>query len=175
MNKLPQPAGKRRGRSPFATSLLRILLFVGVSSTALAVRAADPASTTFEGTVVVQVEDDFAHERSHTRDFLLERRWNERLELRLSPQQAKRIRFGQELRVRGKQDGKLLAADPDTDAVAVVTDKTSLAAPYLTARRVITLIVDITDASANRYTVSERCDESSEQRLANLMFGSHGA
>jgi hypothetical protein len=172
MNKLPQYAGKRRGRSLFATSLLRVLLCVGVSSAALAVRAADPASTTFEGTVVVQVEDDFAHERSHTRYFLLERRSNERLELRLSPQQAKRIRFGQELRVRGKQDGKSLAADPDTDAVAVLTEQTLLVAPDLTARRVITLIVDITDASANRYTVSERCDESSEQLLADIMFGS---
>src|SRR4030095_7354875 len=135
MNKLPQPAGKRRGRSPFATSLLRILLFVGVSSAALAVRAADPDSTAFEGTVVVQVEDDFAHERSHTRYFLLERRSNERLELQLSPQQAERIRFGQELRVRGKQSAEVLATDPDTDAVTVLTEQAALVAPALTARR----------------------------------------
>jgi hypothetical protein len=105
---------------------------------------------------------------SHTRYFLLERRSNERLELRLSPQQAQRIRFGQEVRVRGKQDGKLLAVDPDADAVAVLTEQTSLVAPDLTARRVITLIVDITDGGANRYTVSDRCDERSEQLLANI-------
>jgi hypothetical protein len=173
VNKFAQHAGERCGRSLFATSLLRILLFVGVSSAALAVRAADPDSTAFEGTVVVQVEDDFAHERAHTRYFLLDRRSNERLELQLSPQQAKRIRFGQELRVRGKQDGKSLAVDPDTDAVAVLTEQQkSLVAPDLTPRRVITLILDITDASANRYTVSDRCDESSEQLLADHMFGS---
>ena len=143
------------------SSTLRVLLLVALSSVPVALPAAEPASPiTLEGTVVVQVEDDFEHGRSHTRYFLLERRSNERLELRLSPEQAKRIRFGQELRVRGRQDGKLLAVDPDTDAVAVLTEQTSLVAPDLTARRVITLIVDITDASANRYTVSERCDES---------------
>jgi hypothetical protein len=66
VNKLPLHAGKRRPL--FAASLLRILLFVGVSSVAVAVRAADPASTiTLEGTVLVQVEDDFEHEPSRTR------------------------------------------------------------------------------------------------------------
>lgn len=167
-----QRGGKRRCRSVLTMRLLRALLFVGLSSVAVGIRAADPGPTvTLEGTAVVQVEDDFERARSRTRYFLLERRSKERLELKLSPQQAQRVRFGQELRVRGKQSAKVLAADPDTDAVTVLTEQAALAAPALTARRVITLIVDITDASGQRHTVSDTCDGTA-QVLADQMFGS---
>jgi hypothetical protein len=150
---------------------LRILLFVALACVALGVPAADPAPTvTLEGTVLIQVADDFEHGRSRTLYFLLERRSGERVELKLSPEQAKRLRFGQELRVRGKRSGKVLAADPEAAAVAVLTEQTSLAAP-VTPRRVITFIVDITDGSGARYTVNDSCD-GTEQRLADDLFGS---
>ena len=152
--------------------LLRVLLFVALSSAALAVRAADPGSTvTLEGTVVVQVEDDFEHARTRTRHFLLEHRSKQRLELQLSADQAKRIRTGQELRVRGKQSARVLAADPNADAVIVLTEQTSLAAPPLSANSVITLIVDITDGSGARYAVSPICDGTG-QVLPDQLFGS---
>jgi hypothetical protein len=49
-------------RSTLAMRLLRVLLFVALSSAAIAIRAAAPGSTvTLEGTVEVQVEDDFEH------------------------------------------------------------------------------------------------------------------
>jgi hypothetical protein len=159
-------------RSTLAMRLLRVLLFVALSSAAIAIRAAAPGSTvTLEGTVEVQVEDDFEHSRSRTRYFLVEHRSKERLELQLSPQQAKRMRFGQELRVRGRQSAKVLAADPDAEAVTVLTEQTALVAPALTARSVITMIVDITDASGQRHTVSDTCDGTG-QVVADQMFGS---
>jgi hypothetical protein len=172
MSELLQRRGKRRGPSVLTMHRLRVLLFAGLSSVALAAHAAEPAPTvTLEGTVVVQVEDDFEHARSRTRYFLLEHRSKERMELQLGPEQAQRIRSGQQLRVRGTQSGKALATDPDTDAVTVLTKQTSLVAPALTAHSVITLIVDITDGSGQRHTISDTCDGTA-QVLADQMFGS---
>ena len=180
MNKLPQRViGKAHCRPLLAAALLRVLLFVGLSSVAVAASAAEPGSpVTLEGTALMQVVDDFEHGRSDIRYFLRERSSNERLELKLSPEQAKRIRPGQELRVRGRRSGKVLAADPDkvlavdpdADAVTVLTEPAALAPPA-TARRVITLIVDITDGSGTRHTVDGMCD-GADQRLADEMFGS---
>ena len=154
--------------------LLRVLLFAALSFASLAARAADPSTiVTREGTVIVQVEDDFQHARSQTRYFLVDRRTSERVELRLSPEQSKRVRFGQELRVRGKQHAKVLEADPDAAAVAVLSGTTSLVAPAAsptTARRLLTFIVDITDGSGNAYAVDTTCDAS--QVLADELFGS---
>ncbi len=136
--------------------------------------AADPASpVTLEGTVVVLVADDLEHRTSRTLYFLRERRSNELVELKLSPQQAKQVRTGQELRVRGSRSGKVLAADPDADAVTVLTAVAPLAAlaPPATTRRVISLIVDITDGSGNLHTVNGTCD-GADQLLADEMFGS---
>jgi Gametolysin peptidase M11 len=180
MNKLPQRViGKAHCRPLLAAALLRVLLFVGLSSVAVAASAAEPGSlVTLEGAALMQVVDDFEHGRSDIRYFLLERRSNERLELKLSPEQAKRIRPGQELRVRGRRSGKVLAADsdkvlavdPDADAVSVLAEPAALAPPA-TARRVISVIVDITDGSGTRHTVDGMCD-GADQRLADEMFGS---
>jgi Gametolysin peptidase M11/Abnormal spindle-like microcephaly-assoc'd, ASPM-SPD-2-Hydin len=168
-------------RPPLATALLTVLLFVVLSSVAvLAFGAAPGPSITREGIAVIQVVDDFEHGRSQIQYFLHERSSNERLELKLSPEQAKRIRPGQQLRVRGRRSGPLaadpdqvLAVDPDVDAVTVLSEPAALAPPA-TARRVITLIVDITDGSGARHTVDGMCD-GADQRLADEMFGSQTA
>jgi hypothetical protein len=125
----------------------------------------------------VQIVDDFEHGRSHIQYVLRERGSNERLELKLSPQQAERIRPGQELRVRGRRSGPLaadsdevLAVDSDADAVTVLTEPAALAPPA-TARRVLSLIVDITDGSGTRHTVDSMCD-GTDQVLADEIFGS---
>ena len=175
MTKLPLRIIAERSCSPLlAMTMLRVLLFVGLSSVAVAVPAADPASpVTLEGTVVVLVADDLEHRSSRTLYFLRERRSNELVELKLSPQQAKQVRTGQELRVRGSRSGKVLAADPDADAVTMLTAVAPLAAlaPPATTRRVISLIVDITDGSGNLHTVNGTCD-GADQLLADEMFGS---
>jgi hypothetical protein len=176
MNKLPQRA---YCRPLLATALLRVLLFVGLSSVAVAATAAEPESlVTLEGTALMQVADDFEHGRSDLLYFLRERTSNERLELKLSPEQAKQIRPGQELRVRGRRSGKVLEADvleadPDVDAVTVLTEPAARAPPA-TTRRVISLIVDITDGSGALHTVDGVCD-GADQLLADEMFGSQTA
>jgi len=138
MNKRPQLViRKPRCRPLLAIVLPGILLFVGLSSQAIA--ASDDDAVTLEGTVLMQVVDEFEHGRSHIRYFLRERRSNEQLELKLSPEQAKRVRPGQELKVRGRRRDKVLEADPDADAVAVLTEPAALAAPAAT-RRVISLM-----------------------------------
>jgi Gametolysin peptidase M11 len=182
MNRFPQRViGKPHCRPLLATALLRVLLFVGLSSVAVAALGADLGPTvTLEGAALVQVADDFEHARSDIRYFLRERSSNEHLELKLSPEQAKQIRSGQELRVRGRRSGKMLAADPDkvlavdadADAVTVLAEPAALAPT--SARRVISLIVDITDGSGTRHTVNGRCD-GADQLLADEMFGSQTA
>jgi hypothetical protein len=153
-----------------ATALLRVVLFAALSSVALAVPAADPASpVTLEGTVVIQVADDFEHGRSRTFHFLRKRGSNDLVQLQLSPEQARHIRPGQELRVRGRQSDKVLAADPDPGSITVLTEATSLAPA--TTRRVITFIVDITDGSGAQYAVATTCD-GTNQILADELFGS---
>lgn len=178
----PRVSGQYREPPPLARALLKVLLFVGLSSAAFAAPAAErgPLST-LEGTAIVQVADDFEHRRSDIRYFLRERGSNELLELKLSPEQAKRIRPGQELRIRGRRSGtvlaadsdKVLAVDADADAVTVLTEPAALAPPA-TARRVINLIVDITDGSGTRHTVDGMCD-GADQLLADEMFGSQTA
>lgn len=176
MIKLPlRIIAKRSCRPLTAMALLKGFLFVGLSSVTVAVPAADPASpVTLEGTVLILIEDDFEHGRSRTSYFLRERRSNERLELQLSPQQAKQIRPGQELRVRGGRSGKVLAADPGADAVTVLTELATLV-PAKTTRRVINLIVDITDGGGITHTVHGACDDGWEQILVDDMFGSRGS
>jgi hypothetical protein len=172
VNELPQRIVAKRTRRPLpAMTLLRVLLFVGLSSVVAAVHAAEPASpVTLEGTVLIQIADDFERGRSSSLYFLRERRSQERLELKLSPEQAKRILPGQQLRVRGTRSGKVLAADRDADAVTVLTTLAPLAAP-ITTRRVISFIVDITDGSGTQHVVNTVCD-GTDQLLADHMFGS---
>jgi len=173
MDSILRYVGKRRCNSSLAPDFVKVLLLIGLAaSTGAAAAAAPAASVTLEGTVSMQIEDDFQHGRARTRYFLVERSSNERLELQLSPEQAKKIRPNQELRVRGKRSGKMLAVDAAASSVSVLTDRTSsLVAPTLTTRRVITLIVDITDGSGTLHAVDPVCD-GPQPRLADEMFGS---
>src|SRR5918993_3015454 len=146
--------GKPHYRPLLATALLRVLLFIGLGFVAVTALGADLGPpVTLEGAALMQVVDDFEHRRSQTRYLLRERRTNEQLELKLSPEQAKRIRPNQELRVRGRRSGndKVLVLDAAADAVTVLAEPAALAPP--TARRVISLIIDITDGSGTRHTV----------------------
>jgi Gametolysin peptidase M11/Abnormal spindle-like microcephaly-assoc'd, ASPM-SPD-2-Hydin len=161
-----------------AAALLRVLLFLGLSSlTVVALGAGPDSPVTLEGTALLQVADDFEHGVSQVRYLLRERRSNEQFELKLTPEQAKRIRPGQELRVRGRRRGtlpavepnKLLEVDPEPDAVTVLAEPAALAEP-VTARRVITLVVDITDGSGTEHTVDGMCD-GADQVLADVLFG----
>jgi len=152
---------------------LKVLLLIALSSVTLAVHAAQPAATvTLEGTVSMQIEDDFQHGRSRTRYFLVERSSKERVELQLAPEQAKKLRPNQQLRVRGMRSGKVLAVDTTAHSISVLAEQAaSLVAPAIKTRRVITLIVDIADGSGTLHAVDPVCD-GSQARLADEMFGS---
>jgi len=152
---------------------LRLWLLIALSSVPFALPAAEPASpVTLEGTFVMQVADDFEHGRSRTLHLLRERRSNELVELQLSPQQAKQIRPGQQLRVSGRRSGKVLAADSGVDSVAVLTEAASLA-PANGIRRVINIIIDITDGTGVTHAINGECD-GTEKILAGEMFGVRG-
>ena len=126
-----------------------------------------------EGTAVVQIADDFKHRSARTLYFLRDDYSGDLVELALTEEQAKRIRPGQTLRVRGRPDGKLLSADIDPSAVTVLAESVPNAVS-LAARRVIVLIVDIVDGNGRRYAVDDVCDGPT-QLLADLMFGSQTA
>ena len=126
-----------------------------------------------EGTAVVRIADDFKHRSARTLYFLRDDYSGDLVALTLTEEQAKRIRPGQTLRVRGRRDGKLLSADIDPSAVTVLAESVPNAVS-LAARRVIVLIVDIVDGNGRRYAVDDVCDGPT-QLLADHMFGSQTA
>jgi hypothetical protein len=163
--------GKTLRSRLFAVALVRSVFLVALSLSAFAASTASPgALLVYEGTVAIQIADDFEHGRASTHYFLREQQSKELLELTLTSEQAKRIRPGQQLRVLGRREGKVLAADIDQSAVVVITEPVVTAVPP-TARRAITLIVDITDGSGVLHAVSGTCD-GPDQLLADHLFGS---
>jgi hypothetical protein len=128
------------------------------------------ASVGYQGTAVVLIEDDFDHGRATTRHFLRADVSGELLELAVTAAQAKRIHPGQKITVRGRRVGTRFEVDVDRDAIAVLAEPVATAAAT-TTRRVITLLVDITDGSGALHPVSATCDGAG-QVSADYMFGS---
>ena len=170
MSSLSVPQRTHR-RWPEAAVILRSLCLLTLSFLAMAASTASPSPpVVYEGTASIQIADDFEHGRASTHYFLREQNSKRLLELKLTADQAKLIRPGQQLRVRGRRDGKVLAADIDQSAILVLSAPVATAAP-MTARSIISLIVDITDGSGVLHTVSGTCD-GPEQLMADHLSGS---
>jgi hypothetical protein len=158
-------------QSPEAVVMLRIVCLLALAFFVSAACAQNPIPpVVYEGTTAIQIADDFEHGRASTHYFLREQHSQRLFELKLSADQARLMRPGQQLRIRGRLNGKVLAADLDDSAVVVISAPTAFAAP-LTSRRVISLLVDITDGSGVTHTVGSTCD-GPDQLLSDHMFGS---
>ena len=123
----------------------------------------------YEGTVAVAVEDDFARGRATMRYFLDERNLGSRFELKVNENQGRKLKTGQQVRVRGNAAGTTLNADTGDDGVTVVAEPQA-AAP-VAARKAVVIIVDIKDSSGTVHTVSPDCD-GAVAKSADIMFGS---
>ena len=117
-----------------------------------------------EGTVAMIVEDDFANGRATKHYFLDQSGPHGRYELRLTPHQATTVQPGMQVRVTGSLAGRVLHADVADHAV-VVLEAPAAAAP-LAARKVLVLLVDITDANLVTHSVSATCDGSVDAAAA---------
>ena len=146
-----------------------LVLFVAL---AVPARAAQPADNgrpvVYEGTVAVAVEDDFVRGRATKRYFLDEQTLGERVELKVSEAQARSLKTGARIRVRGVAAGGMLAADATSDAVTVLAD--AAAAVPVAARRAIVMLVDITDSTSAESRISTDCD-GALAKSSNIMFG----
>src|SRR5262245_34709796 len=112
---------------PITIAIFLVVFSVG----ALATAAASPPDN-YEGTVSILIADDFDHRRADTHYLLREQRSQELFELKLTADQAKRIRPGQTLRVRGRREGKVLSADIDQAAIAVLAESATMVEPVNT-------------------------------------------
>jgi hypothetical protein len=123
----------------------------------------------YEGTVAVAVEDDFARGRATMRYFLDERNLGTRFEMKVNENQGRKLKTGQQVRVRGNAAGTTLSADTGDDGVTVLAEPQA-AAP-VTARKAVVIIVDIKDSSGTEHKVSADCD-GAVAKSADIMFGS---
>ena len=135
--------------------------------------AAPPGSAgqrvVYEGTVAVAVEDDFVRGRATMRYFLDERNLGQRFELKVNENQGRKLKTGQQVRVRGNAAGTALSADAGDDGVTVLAEPQ--AATPVTARKAVVILVDIKDSSGTEYKVSADCD-GTVAKSADIMFGS---
>lgn len=124
-----------------------------------------------EGTVGMVVEDDFVNGRATKHYFLDQPGPQGRHDLKLTPHQAKSVHPGMRVRVMGSLAGHVLTADAADHAVVVLEASaiTAAAAP-LAARKVLVLLVNITDANLVTHSVSATCDGSSDAAAAST-FG----
>jgi hypothetical protein len=167
-----------RGKNAFAAGFRRILVRIWAaqlaSVLAFGAAAAPPPEAggpqVYEGTIAVQIADDFERGVSTTRIFLRIRESGELVELKLTPAQEKLLQPGQTLRVTGRRMGDTLFVEAMDGAIAVISKAAPAAAPPA-ARRVVTLIVDITDGSGVTHAVSGACD-GPDELVADINFGS---
>ena len=160
----------------------RLTAFVPVAVLALMVAAtmARPAAgqttsvgspVVVEGTVAMVVEDDFLNGRAIKHYFLDQSGPNGRHDLKLTSKQAKTLHPGMRVRVMGSLSGRVLTSDAADYAVVVLEAPaiTTADAP-LAARKVLVLLVDITDANFVTHSISATCDGSSDTAAAST-FG----
>jgi hypothetical protein len=150
----------------FFAGALALLLFASS-----AVRAAPPADpgrpVVYEGTVAVAVEDDFVRGRATNRYFLDEQTLGQRVELRVNEAQGKVLKTGQRIRVRGVAAGGVLEAEASGGSVTVLAEP--LAAAPVAARKVVVMLVDITDSSGTPSSIDASCDGTS--KVSTMMYG----
>jgi hypothetical protein len=159
MKLVPRLAGSR-----FAAVTLLLTLAIQLP----AVHAAGKGQrVVYEGTVAVAVEDDFERGRATRRYFLDERNLGARFELKLDAQQARGLKTGQKIRVRGTATGGALSADTTADSVTVLAEPQ--AATPITARKAVVIIVDIKDSSGTVHKASADCD--GHAKSSTIMFG----
>jgi hypothetical protein len=134
-------------------------------------RAAPPADVgrpvVYEGTVAVAVEDDFERGRAMKRYFLDEQTLGQRVELLVNEAQGKALMTGQKIRVRGVAQGNVLSAEATGAGVTVLAD--AVAATPVTARKVVVMLVDVTDSSGVQSRIDPSCDGTS--KVATMMYG----
>ena len=127
-----------------------------------------------EGTVAMVVEDDFVNGRAIKHYFLDQPGPNGRHDLKLTSHQAKTVHPGMRVRITGSLAGRVLTSDAADHAVVVlgapaINAATAAAAP-VAVRKVLVLLVDITDAALVTHSVSATCDGSTDKAAAST-FG----
>jgi len=127
-----------------------------------------------EGTVGMIHADYFENGRSTNHYFLDHSGLQGRHHLKLTPQQAKTVQPGMRVRVRGNLAGRVLTLDTLDHAVVVLEapamNVATVAAAPLAARKVLVLLVNITDANAVTHSVSAICDGTTDAAAAST-FG----
>lgn len=123
----------------------------------------------YEGTVAVAVEDDFARGKATARYFLHERNLGQRFELKVNPAQAKGLKTGASIRVRGVASGGTLSADTLSDSVMLLAEPAAVTP--VTARKAVVILVDVRDSSGTVHSVSSTCDGATA-KSADIMYGS---
>lgn len=170
-------------RTTFNMRRLMAFVPVGVLVFVVAATMARPAAgqtipvgspAVVEGTVAMVVEDDFVNGRAIKHYFLDQPGPHGRHDLTLTPHQAKTVHPGMRVRITGSLAGRVLTSDAADHAVVVleapaITAPTAAAAP-LAVRRVLVLLVNITDANLVTHSISTVCDGSSDTAAAST-FG----
>ena len=123
-----------------------------------------------EGTVAMVVEDDFQNGRPIKHYFLDRPGSHGRLDLKLTPNQAKAVHPGMQVRIMGSLAGRVLTSDAGDHALVVLEAPDTATAAPLAARKVLVLLVDITDANLVTHSVGATCDGSSDAAAAST-FG----
>src|SRR5262245_1732822 len=153
------------------TALVALLLFalaVGIAGPAVGQVAPAGSPEVVEGTVVMIVEDDFLNGRAAKHYFLDQAGPGGRHDLKLTPMQARALQPGMKVRVTGRLNGRVLTADT-ADAGVVVLEAAAAATPP-TVRKVLVLLVDITDGNNVTHAIDATCDNTNETAAA-MTFG----
>jgi hypothetical protein len=153
--------------------LLQLLL----AGHAAAAAAANPvAASALEGDLQILLEEDARTHRSTMRYFLRATDAARSLEIKLMPAQTVGLQAGQRLRVQGKSSGASFSVETAPQAVQILSAAVKpLAVPAPTSpRRVIILLMDITDGNGTLHAVSGSCD-GTQQVAPDQLFGSQGA
>src|SRR5262245_54558398 len=164
-----EPGGSLTMRRMTArVALLEFALAVGIAGPAVGQIAPAGSPEVVEGTVVMIVEDDFLHDRAAKHYFLDVSGPGGRHDLKLTPKQARVLQPGMKVRVTGRLNGRVLTADP-ADAGVVVLEAAAAATPPA-ARKVLVLLVDITDSGNVTHSIDATCDGTSDAAAA-MTFG----
>ena len=119
-----------------------------------------------DGTVMMLVEDDFAHGRATTHHFLDESRTGIRYSLKLKPEHIGRVEPGMKIRVSGTLSGNELTADDSAFGVTFLKSAAAIATVPAGAQKVLILLVDIVDNSGVKHPISASCDGTTDQSAA---------
>jgi hypothetical protein len=156
-----------------ATLPVAVLLFA-VSATGARPAAGQTTSVgspaVVEGSVAMVVEDHFASGRAIKHYFLEHSGPYGRHDLKLTPHQARTVQPGMRVRVTGSLAGRVLTSDAADHAVVVLEAPAAAAATPLAVRKVLVLLVNITDPNLVTHSVSATCDGSSDTAAAST-FG----